>query len=198
MPFKKVKVNFILNVATMKTLGRWLKFLLLREANPIKGKRYLSQLFEIQDDIDDARQSGDWKRLSQYGCIFLIQIAALVHFIWLTQAGPMSELQSYIHANFVEWFHISKLFYVAIYTNILLTIYFLYLVYFSHGGRYVTNWQRKILLEKSEIQFDWPNHYRAKNCSVLIRKVFWVVLNASQSILFIFGKKCAFHFKTNS
>lgn len=171
----------------MRTLLRWVKFIWIKESNPIKGREYFSTIQWFRADIRVAREEHDWRRLWQYRCIFLVPL-----FVFLLDSfrfwTKFDQFDSYLKMDIVSWADANKQIYLGLPGFALLNAYFLHVLYFSPDTDYYMHWQRRLILNQKSIRYHWPFHYKSRDCSYLIRKVFYSIVYFYQLGIFALGK----------
>lgn len=171
----------------MKTLLRWFKFFLIKESIPLKGEAYIREVHWFRADIADAGRKRDHRRLWQYWAIFVIFILFWLYSIRMYQS-EFDELESHLEMDIMGWLGQEKPIHLIDTSFSLLSAYFLYLLYFSSDMHYFREWQKKILLEKRNIKYHWPYHYKGGNASELIRRLFQILICGYQTIVLVIGK----------
>lgn len=175
----------------MKSFWNWIKFILVKEANPLKRSDYFGQLMSFREDIQVARRVKDWRRLCQYRCMFVLPILNIFYNLYLYSAN-LNEFDSHIQLDFFKWINSSELSSLVCCGFLLLSTYYLHLLYFSSDISYFMDWFKKIVVEGKRIKYHWPYHYKKKNCSDLIRKTFVRIFRCFQTATISTGNRANF------
>lgn len=177
----------------MKTLRRIVKFFRKKEPNPVKGQEYFSSVAWFRDDIQDARKNNDWHRLWQYRFLFVAIAFRIIHFLYLYWT-VLNEIESYLLVDMFDWIHLDKLANLVACGPLLLFAFLLHSFYFSNDMHYFFDWYKKIILEQKPVNYHWPLHYKKKDCSRLIRKMFMTLFKLCQLMIVTAGDIRNWHF----
>lgn len=174
----------------MKTLWRWVKFLLIKEPNPIKDQSYVLELGWFHQDVDDAVEQRDWNRLLQYGCVLLPITITIALYVFVY--GPdQNEFDSIMRMDVFQWAHSDRLIYAVSGAHLLLAIYFFNLIYIWSKAKHYKDTFINLIVKEESISYHWPHHYKRQDCSTLIRKIFRHLFRCLQIIIISLGE-CKF------
>lgn len=171
----------------MATLWKWLRFVLVEETKPIKTTDYFVQLGCLHDDIDSALEHKDRNRLLQYGVVLVPAIVTVAIYGFFYRS-PLTHFEAIIWMDVFGWANSDSLMYVVVSIHILLGAYYLYLCYISKAAKHFRDTFQKVIVRAESIRFHWPYHYKNRDCSTLVRKIFVRVFQCLQTIITALGK----------
>lgn len=138
---------------------------------PILDKRFIKRFFTVIDNVKGAVADNNRPIICQYRCVFVILLTKLVHLIYV-QNNDMTLVETLIHYDPYKWVDADEFVYLISYAYMLITCYFIHLIYFSSKSNFFIDSARKVFYETDSVKYNWPYFYKKhQSCGRFILRI---------------------------